>query len=79
MSQKSAPGPPMVMAVETPAMFPTPTVEARAVATAWKGVTVPVGVGSVVKDLAQHLAQALSEPPELDTPEEESSGRGRSP
>ncbi len=29
------------MAVATPAMFPTPTVEASAVATAWKGETVP--------------------------------------
>ena len=41
ISQNSAPGPPIVIAVETPAMFPTPTVEASAVATAWKGVTVP--------------------------------------
>ena len=41
MSQNSAPGPPRVMAVETPAMLPTPTVEASAVATAWNGVTVP--------------------------------------
>jgi hypothetical protein len=41
ISQKSAPGPPIVIAVETPAMLPTPTVEASAVATAWNGVTVP--------------------------------------
>jgi hypothetical protein len=33
-SQKSAPGPPIAMAVATPAMFPTPTVDASAVATA---------------------------------------------
>ena len=29
------------MAVATPAMLPTPTVEARAVATAWNGETLP--------------------------------------
>src|SRR5688500_2085724 len=40
-SQKSAPGPPSVIAVATPAMFPTPTVDASAVATAWNGVTLP--------------------------------------
>ena len=41
-SQNSAPGPPMTIAVATPAMLPTPTVEASAVATAWNGVTLPV-------------------------------------
>lgn len=35
--QKTAPGPPEAMAVATPAMFPVPTVAARAVETAWKG------------------------------------------
>src|SRR3990172_9089743 len=40
-SQKSAPGPPRNRAVATPAMLPTPTVDARAVATAWNGVTLP--------------------------------------
>ena len=34
--QKSAPGPPAAMAVATPAMFPVPTVAARAVIRAWK-------------------------------------------
>jgi hypothetical protein len=29
------------MAVATPAMFPTPTVDASAAATAWNGVTLP--------------------------------------
>ena len=33
--QNSAPGPPRWMAVATPAMLPTPTVAARAVASAW--------------------------------------------
>ena len=40
-SQNNAPGPPMAMAVATPAIFPTPTVDASAVATAWNGETVP--------------------------------------
>ena len=40
-SQKIAPGPPRKIAVATPAMLPTPTVEARAVETAWKGLTLP--------------------------------------
>ena len=40
-SQKRAPGPPSAIAVATPAMLPTPTVEASAVATAWNGVTLP--------------------------------------
>ena len=35
------PGPPMEMAVATPAMLPTPTVDASAVATAWNGLTLP--------------------------------------
>ncbi len=34
--QKTAPGPPTVMAVATPTMLPVPTVLARAVETAWK-------------------------------------------
>jgi hypothetical protein len=34
MSQNNDPGPPSVIAVDTPAMLPTPTVEASAVATA---------------------------------------------
>jgi hypothetical protein len=34
-------GPPRKMAVATPAMLPTPTVEASAVATAWNGETLP--------------------------------------
>ena len=40
-SQNTAPGPPMAMAVATPAMLPTPTVDASAVATAWNGETLP--------------------------------------
>ena len=36
--QKTAPGPPAKMAPVTPAMLPVPTVPARAVETAWKGV-----------------------------------------
>ena len=40
-SQNSAPGPPIEIAVATPAMLPTPTVDASAVATAWNGETSP--------------------------------------
>ncbi len=40
-SQNKAPGPPRKIAVATPAMLPTPTVEASAVATAWNGRTLP--------------------------------------
>ena len=36
--QNTAPGPPAKMAPVTPAMLPVPTVPARAVDTAWKGV-----------------------------------------
>ena len=36
--QNTAPGPPAKMAPVTPAMLPVPTVEARAVLTAWKAV-----------------------------------------
>ena len=39
--QKTAPGPPRAIAPVTPAMLPVPTVAARAVHTAWKGVTAP--------------------------------------
>ena len=39
--QRTAPGPPLAMAIETPAMLPTPTVEDRDVASAWNGETVP--------------------------------------
>ena len=35
--QNSAPGPPTKSAPVTPAMFPVPTVPARAVVTAWNG------------------------------------------
>ena len=35
--QNTAPGPPSVRAVATPAMEPVPMVEARAVARAWRG------------------------------------------
>ena len=40
-SQNTAPGPPNEIAVATPAMFPTPTVDPSAVASAWNDVTVP--------------------------------------
>lgn len=36
-----APGPPRVIAVATPAMFPVPTVAESAVVRAWKGVISP--------------------------------------
>src|SRR5690606_34240829 len=39
--QKVAPGPPMLMAIATPAMLPSPTVPDSAVASAWKWVTSP--------------------------------------
>src|SRR5688500_7228316 len=47
-SQKSAPGPPSTIAVATPAMFPTPTVDASAVATAPNGETFPSPVAGFV-------------------------------
>ena len=40
-SQNRVPGPPRVTAVVMPAMLPVPTVPARAVETAWKGVISP--------------------------------------
>ncbi len=40
-SQNTAPGPPIVTAPATPAMFPMPIVAASAVASDWNGVTSP--------------------------------------
>jgi hypothetical protein len=40
--QNTAPGPPTAIAPVTPAMLPVPTVAARAVVTAWNGVTSPL-------------------------------------
>ena len=40
-SQKMEPAPPRVTAVVMPAMLPVPTVAARAVVRAWRGVTSP--------------------------------------
>lgn len=40
-----APGPPIAMATATPAMLPSPTVPATAVANAWKWVTSPASSG----------------------------------
>jgi hypothetical protein len=40
--QNIAPGPPMERAVATPAIFPMPTVLARAVDVAWNGVILPL-------------------------------------
>jgi hypothetical protein len=37
--QNTAPGPPMAIAVPTPAMFPTPTREAAEMVNAWKAET----------------------------------------
>ena len=39
--QKVAPGPPVPIAIATPAIFPNPTVADKAVVNAWKGVTSP--------------------------------------
>ena len=39
--QNSAPGPPMKIAVATPAMLPVPTVAARQVISAWNGLISP--------------------------------------
>jgi len=51
-----APGPPTERAVATPAMFPMPTVLARAVAVAWKGVILFVLVRSAfLKTVARVL------------------------
>ena len=41
-SQQMAPGPPRVTAVVIPAMLPVPTVPAKAVDMAWKGVISPL-------------------------------------
>lgn len=42
--QKTAPGPPIAIAPTTPAILPVPTVAARAVQTAWKGVRAPLDI-----------------------------------
>ena len=42
--QNTAPGPPSTSAVATPAMLPVPMVPARAVVTAWKGLTLPLSL-----------------------------------
>ena len=44
--QNAAPGPPMVMAIATPAMLPRPTVADRAVVRASKCVVSPESLGS---------------------------------
>ena len=50
-----------------PAMFPVPTVPARAVETAWKGVISPPRVG-FVKDFADGILHGIAELPELQSP-----------
>lgn len=45
--QNEAPGPPVAIAMATPAMFPRPTVPDNSVARAWKLVTSP---GSVCRE-----------------------------
>jgi len=49
--QNTAPGPPMATAPATPAMFPVPTVAARAVQSAWNGVIAPSALASFEKTL----------------------------
>ncbi len=71
-SQKSAPGPADRDGVATPAMLPTPTVEASAVATAWKGVHVAFAAAAL-RDLAEHLAERESQVAELDRARENAS------
>ncbi len=44
--QKIAPGPPTVIAMATPEMFPMPIVAARALTSAWKWVMSPGSSGS---------------------------------
>jgi hypothetical protein bant_01000171 len=39
--QKMAPGPPTVIAIATPAIFPIPTVDAMALIKAWKELICP--------------------------------------
>jgi hypothetical protein len=51
------PGPPTLIAVDTPAMLPTPTVEASAVAKAWNGVTEP-SVGAVLSNFPNTVRNA---------------------
>lgn len=47
--QKTAPGPPSVMAVATPAMLPVPMVAAKAMESAPKGVACPCAPGSAAR------------------------------
>src|SRR5690606_5368189 len=47
--QNSAPGPPRKMAVATPAILPVPTVAARQVISAWKGLISPSAPGSFLR------------------------------
>ena len=43
--QNVAPGPPMLMAIATPAMLPSPTVAESAAVSAWKWLTSPLSSG----------------------------------
>ena len=47
---RTAPGPPMKIAVPTPMMLPVPMVEASAVVRAWNWLTSPGASGSLVKE-----------------------------
>ena len=60
--QKSAPGPPEMMAVATPAMLPVPIEAPSAVMNAWNGVSAPPARGRLLRD---HRAERLGQAPEL--------------
>ena len=65
--QNTAPGPPIAIAPATPAIFPVPTVPARAVQTAWKGVMEPSEASFLLKILPSVVFSADHR---RDTPDE---------
>ena len=54
--QNVAPGPPIEMAIATPAMLPRPTVPETAVARAWKCETSPASLGSEYLPFTRSIA-----------------------
>jgi hypothetical protein len=57
--QNTAPGPPMAMAVPTPAMLPTPTREAAEIVKAWNDDT-DCGLPSVVRGVLSVSVRNIS-------------------
>jgi hypothetical protein len=65
--QNMAPGPPMDIAVATPAILPMPTVLAKAIVVAWKGVIRPSFVFFYPGEyLAECILQYKRELPDLE-------------